>query len=154
MGTVSELRDLIDQGIGIGLKKFTDKYARDMEKYAYKAEQDYYDSYSSWYDPFRHYDLMNIHEISSYISTRGCQIKIRFSSDNMVGGHGIWRPLSDYAPDPEQVFEWGFETGHHGWYVQQTSIREYWEIYHKNLQNRAQLWANRYVKKGLQSVGL
>lgn len=154
MGTISDLKDLIDQGIGIGLKKFAEKCERDMDKYAYKAEQDYYDSYSSWYDPFRHYDLMNIHEISYYVSTRGCQLKIRFSSDNMVGGHGVWQHFSNYADDPEQIFTWGFETGHHGWNVQLTSIRDYWKVYYKLLQNRMPLWADKYVKRGLQSVGL
>lgn len=154
MGTISELRSKIDAGISKGLEQFVKKYEKDVEKYAYKAEEQYYHDYSSWYDPYRHYDLMYMHKITSSTSARHCQIKINFSSEHMNGGHGLWAPLSNYAEDPGQVFEWGFETGNHGWYVKGTPIRKYWEVYFKNLETRAPSWANKYISRGLHSVGL
>ena len=154
MGTIAELREKIDQGIEVGLDKFVNKYKQDMEKYALKAEEKYYDDYSSWYDPFRRYDIKNMHKVTAYSLGHGCQVKIDFSPSHMKGGHGMWRPLSEYAPDPGQVFEWGFETGNHGWNVPGTPVRTYWEVYYRTLQNRTKSWANRFVVQGLRSVGL
>lgn len=150
MGTIEDLRKMIDQGIENGLEKFTQKYERDMTKYALQAEEKYYSDYSSWYDPYRRYDIKNMHRVSSYIYGHGCQLKIEFSPKNMNGGHGF-APLHN---DPGQVFEWGFETGMHGWYVQRTPVRTYWEVYYKALNNRAHSWASKYVIKGFKSVGL
>lgn len=150
MGTIAELRAKINQGISLGLQKFSDKYKTDMEKYALKAESQYYNDYSSWYDSYRRYDIKNMHEVTSEVSNRNCTVKTNFSASHMHGGHGF----SALHTDPEQVFTWGFETGNHGWYVGGTPVRTYWEVYYNNLKSRAKPWAVRFITQGLKSVGL
>ena len=150
MGTIPQLKQLINNGIEVGLDKFVAKYENDMTKYADKAEDQYYSDYSSWYDPYRRYDIKNMDRVSSLVFSRGCSVKIEFSQDNMNGGHGF-APLHN---DPGQVFTWGFETGNHGWYVSGIPVRTYWEIYFKSLESRAKSWATKYVISGLHSVGL
>lgn len=150
MGTIAELRNKIDEGISIGLEKFTTKFEREMNEKATKAEEHYYADYSSWYDPYRRFDIMNMHNTESVSDNRIAIINIEFSPSFMKGGHGF-APLHN---DPGQVFEWGFETGNHGWYVPGTPVRIYWQQYFKILDKRAKHWAIRYVTQGLKSVGL
>lgn len=150
MGTISELRDKINEGITIGLDKFVNKFEREMTEKALKAEEHYYADYSSWYDPYRRFDVKNMHKVSSLVFGRGCEVKTEFSPSNMNGGHGF-DLLHD---DPGQVFTWGFETGGHGWYVTRTPVRKYWEQYYKVLESRAKPWAIRFVGQGFKSVGL
>lgn len=154
MGTVPELRKLIDKGISKGLNNFVNEYKTKLEEDAEKSEDKYYSDYSSWYDSWRHYDIKNMHEIEGIADARDALILARFSADNMEGGHGIWKPLSDYASDPKIVFQWGFETGNHGFNVTRTPVRTYWEQYFKVRKQSAKISALTHVISGLKSVGL
>ena len=60
MGTIPQLRKLIDQGITIGLQQFVNDYKSKMERDAQQSEEKYYNDYSSWADSYRLYDLKNI----------------------------------------------------------------------------------------------
>ena len=154
MGTIPELRKLINQGITIGLQQFVDDYKPKLEKDAKKSEEKYYSSYSSWADGYRHMDLLNIHTITGFAYSRSAEFRARFDSGNMGGGHGIWAPFSNYADDPGQIFSWGFESGNHGWYVGGTPIRTYWEQYFRARKTQAKGQATKFVISGLHSVGL
>lgn len=154
MGTIPQLRALINEGITIGLQQFVNEYKPKMEQDAQKSEEKYYNDYSSWADGYRHFDLKNIHTITGFAFSRSAELRARFDSSKMAGGHGIWRPLSDYTADPETVFSWGFETGNHGWYVGKTPIRTYWEQYFRARKTQAKGQAIKFVISGLHSVGL
>lgn len=154
MGTVSQLREKINEGIEIGLQQFVNDYKSKMEQDAQKSEDKYYNDYSSWADGYRHMDLQNIHTITGTATGKSAELKAQFDSSKMSGGHGIWKPLSDYTADPETVFSWGFETGNHGWYVIKTPIRTYWEQYFRARKIQAKGQATKYVINGLHSVGL
>ena len=154
MGTIPELRKLIDKGISKGLSNFVKDYETKLKQDAEKSEDKYYRDYSSWYDSYRRYDIKNMDKIESISDSRDALIVAEFSADNMEGGHGVWRPLSDYAADPETVFEWGFETGNHGFYVTKTPVRFYWEQYFRARKQHAKPQALKHVIAGLKSVGL
>ena len=53
MGTIPQLRKLIDQGITIGLQQFVNDYKPKMERDAQQSEEKYYNDYSSWADGYR-----------------------------------------------------------------------------------------------------
>lgn len=154
MGTVSQLRRKIDNGIHIGLREFVNDYKTKLEQDAQKSEDKYYNSYSSWADGYRLYDLKNIHTIKGTVYARAARLKVKFDSSGMSGGHGIWTPLSNYTADPETVFSWGFETGNHGWFVRKTPIRTYWEQYFRARKMHAKEQSKKSVINGLHSVGL
>lgn len=67
MGTIPQLRKLIDQGITIGLQQFVNDYKPKMERDAQQSEEKYYNDYSSWADGYRLYDLKNIHTIQALL---------------------------------------------------------------------------------------
>lgn len=154
MGTIPQLRKLINQGITIGLQQFVNDYKPKMERDAQQSEDKYYKDYSSWADGYRLYDLKNIHTITGFAYSRSAELRARFDSSNMSGGHGIWTPLSNYVADPETVFSWGFETGNHGFHVTKTPIRTYWEQYFRARKAQAKGQATKFVISGLHSVGL
>lgn len=151
MGTVPELRKLIDKGISKGLNDFVKDYETILKQDAEKSEDKYYRDYSSWYDPYRRYDIKNMDKIEGISDSRDALIVAEFSADNMQGGHGMWKPLLN---DPEIVFGWGFETGNHGFYVTKTPVRFYWEQYFRARKQHAKSQALKYVILGLKSVGL
>lgn len=68
MGTIPQLRALINEGITIGLQQFVNEYKPKMEQDAQKSEEKYYNDYSSWADGYRHFDLKNIHTITGLLS--------------------------------------------------------------------------------------
>ena len=151
MGTIPQLRKLIDQGITIGLQQFVNDYKPKMERDAQQSEEKYYNDYSSWADSYRLYDLKNIHTITGFAYSRSAELRARFDSSHMSGGHGIWEPLEG---DPEIVFSWGFETGNHGFKKELTPIRIYWEQYFRARKMHAKGQATKFVISGLHSVGL
>ena len=83
--------------------------------------------------------------------SRSAELRARFDSSHMSGGHGIWEPLE---ADPEIVFSWGFETGNHGFRKTITPIRNYWEQYFRARKMHAKGQATKFVISGLHSVGL
>lgn len=89
MGTIPQLRKLIDQGITIGLQQFVNDYKPKMERDAQQSEEKYYNDYSSWADGYRLYDLKNIHTITGFAYSRSAELRARFDSSHMSGGHGI-----------------------------------------------------------------
>ena len=71
MGTIPQLRKLIDQGITIGLQQFVNDYKPKMERDAQQSEEKYYNDYSSWADGYRLYDLKNIHTYFQIFTDKG-----------------------------------------------------------------------------------
>lgn len=78
MGTIPQLRKLIDQGITIGLQQFVNDYKPKMERDAQQSEEKYYNDYSSWADGYRLYDLKNIHTITGFAYSRSAELRARF----------------------------------------------------------------------------
>ena len=74
MGTIPQLRKLIDQGITIGLQQFVNDYKPKMERDAQQSEEKYYNDYSSWADGYRLYDLKNIHTITGFAYSRSAEL--------------------------------------------------------------------------------